>query len=281
MRIEDLQPLDKVFICTHVFDNPDWLLNVDHRDAGELDFMCNHDHGTEDMTWLCAAHLPVLFPQLRTLGEVPIGQTAAFDGVAWALSTLPYDDGDSPGPMPAPPDRDLGEWVYTCACCGEQKRGLPELAFNGPVQARDAEGDPDYDILEHTADLCRIRIEGEEFFWIRGLLPVAIPEARDTYCFGAWSSISATNFARYRETFDQDQRDLGQMFGYFANVMPEVPGTLSLQLSIVPAAPGQRPLLLLREPDEPHPLFDAQQQGITVETLMDWIGPSLACSGSG
>lgn len=280
MRLSDLQPLDKVFISKHVFEAPETLLYVDHRDAGDLDFMCAKVESIDDMTYMCAAFLTVMFPQLRSLDAVPVGQTATFDGEGWRLEDLPYDQDDSPGEFPATPGRTLGDWRYTCACCGERKSGLPELSYPGPVQIDDARGDPDYDVLHHGQDLCRIRIKGQEFFWIRALLPLAITDARETWSYGVWTTISADNFRRYDETFKGEQRDLGTMFGFLSNVLPGVPNSLSLQLNIVPGLPGMRPWVLLREPEEPHPLYDAQQKGITVDTLIEWIGPHLSCDGN-
>lgn len=280
MKISDLGPLDKVFISKHVFESPETLIYVDHRDAGDLDFICSQVDSIDDMVFLCAAFLLVQFPQLRKLGDVPLGHTATFDGESWQIKELPYDDGDSPGEFPPPAERTLGDWLYTCACCGERKSGLPELSFAGPVQVDDAEGNPDYEILQHGEDLCCIRIEGKEYFWIRALLPLRINDAGDTWCYGVWTTISGDNFKRYDETFKEDQRDLGTMFGYLSNVLPGVPNSLSLILNIVPSAPGKRPWLLLKRPEESHPLFDAQQNGITLDTLMEWIGPHLSCDGN-
>ena len=281
MNLSNLQPLDRVLVCRHALENPEWMINVDHRDAGDLDLMCNLDHSIDDMAPVHVAHLGVIFPQVRLLGDVPLGQTAIYSGGEWQLEDLPYDDGDDPGELPPPPDaaQRLDGWSFTCPCCSEAKTGLPELAFSGPVQVLDAEGDPNYEILQHTSDLCRIRIEGTEYFFIRGLLPIPIPEARDTYCFGAWSTISPQNFRRYESTFDEDQRDLGTMFGYLSNPVPGVPGTLGLQQMIVPGPPGKRPWLILHEPDEPHPLHEAQRKGVTIDQLLEWVGDHLQCDG--
>jgi hypothetical protein len=282
MKLSDLQPLDKVLVCACGLENPDWVINVDHRDAGYLNFVCNHDHTIDDMQAVHAAHLMVIFPQLRSLDEVPIGQTAIFDGTGWRLEDLPYEDGDNPGEIPPAPDKSLTleGWTYTCTCCGQTRTGLPELSFDRPIQAHHAEGDPRYEIVGRNSDFCRIRIEGEEHFWIRGLLPVAIPEAGDTYCLGVWSTLSEPNFRRYVETFDDDQRDLGGMFGYLSNWIPGMPDSVNLELAIVPGEPGQRPWFLLRTPQDPHPLFDLQREGLTADQLFEWIGPHLACVGS-
>lgn len=282
MKLADLQPLDKVVVCRHAIDEPGWMVNVDHRDAGDLDLLCNHRHTIDDITWMHAAHLGIAFPQIRTLEEVPLGQTAAYQDGAWVLRPLPYEEGDSPGDLPPPPDPGLtlAGWTHTCACCGETRQGLGELAFRAPVQVQDAQGDPAYEILEHGSDLCRIRIEGETHYFIRGLLPIPIPEARDTYAFGVWSTVSEENFRRYSDTFDGEQRDLGSMFGYLSNAVPGVPNSIGMMQSIVPGRPGRRPWLILWEPEAPHPLHTAQQEGATVARLLDWVGPHLQCGGA-
>lgn len=280
MQISDLGPLDKVFISKHVFEHPETLIYVHHAHAGELDLVCDAVESIDDMVFLCAAFLLVQFPHLRTLGDIPLGQTAVFDGDEWHLEDIEYEEDDGPGDFPPPPERRLGDWRFTCACCGERKSGLPELSFRGPVQIGDAKGDPNYEVLQHGEDLCRIRIEGEEYFWIRALLPLRINDTGDTWSYGVWTTISGENFKRYDETFKEEQRDLGTMFGYLSNSLPGVPDSLSMILHIVPGAPGKRPWLLIQRPDDPHPLFDAQQDGITVDTLMEWIGPHLSCDGN-
>jgi hypothetical protein len=231
---------------------------------------------------LFAAFLETEFPQVRDLGDVSPGRGAALQEGAWTLFDLDYEEGDGPGEMPAPPPKDkrLEGWSHTCACCGETKTGLPELAFREPIAALGARGMPDAEIVAQDADLCRIRHKDEEHFFVRGLLPIALPDASDTYCFGVWSSISKENFKRYCATFEQDQRDLGVMFGYLNTRLPGLPDTADLPLNIVAGLPGQRPYFLLFKPDDPHPLYEAQQTGISIERLLEWIGPELSCDGS-
>lgn len=280
MKISDLQPLDKVMVCRNALETPEALTCVFHAEAGEMDFLTDDGYSTAATARMCAAFLEVKFPQLRTLGDVPSGKVAILYDDGWQLEDIEYEEGGGPGEMPPvpPDDKRLEAWSYTCACCGEAKTGLPELSFLEPLSAfNPVDG---AEVISLDEDLCAMQIEGQEYFFIRGLLPVAIPEVRDTYCFGVWSTISSENFRRYAATFQEEQRDLGTMFDFLNTALPGEAGTVGLQLNIVPGAPGKRPYLLLREPDAPHPVFEAQQTGISVQQLLEWVGPHLDCGGA-
>lgn len=280
MMISDLQPLDKVMVCRNALEAPEALTCVFHAEAGEMDFLTDDGYSTAATARMCAAFLQVKFPQLRTLGDVAPGKVAILYEDGWQIEDIDYQDGSGPGDMPVPPapDTRLDAWSYTCACCGEAKTGLPELSFLKPLSALSPSEEAE--VLAIDEDMCAMRIEGQEYFFIRGLLPVAIPEVRETYCFGVWSTISSENFRRYSATFQEEQRDLGTMFGFLNSAVPGEADAAGLQVNIVPGVPGTRPYLLLREPEQPHPLYEAQQTGISIERLLDWIGPHLDCRGS-
>ncbi|MEM7057236.1 MAG: DUF2199 domain-containing protein [Pseudomonadota bacterium] len=276
MQISDLQPLDKVIISQHVFGSSDSLIYVCHAHAGRLDFICNSVEDMDDFVVLCSAFLLVEFPQLRSLGDVPLGKIATFDVDKWRLDSIDYKERQNPGAFPLPTERTLADIRYTCVATGEEKIGLPEITYPGPAQLDDAQGNPNSQVLQSGQDLCSIRIDGKDHFWIRALLPLRIKDKCETWSFGVWASVSGEHFKRYEETLHQDQRDLGTMSGYLSNAVPGVPNSLDLDVSIVPNDPGMRPWLLLREPQVPHPLFDAQQEGISVDTLLEWVTPHLS-----
>lgn len=285
MRISDLQPLQKVHICTHVLDRPETLMFVVHGDQGTFDVLCDAVHDEEAaMTTMNAAELLVTFPDLRTLPSLPLGTFAVQDGEDWTVRDYIYDDGDGPGDRHAPSptgSRSLADGAYTCGCCGAEKRGIPELAHTTPEEYLTAVDDPGRDVLRMTEDLCEISAGETELFFVRGILPIAITDVGDTYCFGVWSTISAADYRRYLPTIDQDQRDLGPMAGMLANNLPGLPATLGLSLMIVPGEKGMRPWLILEQPGDPHVLYDLQSDGMTLDQLAEMIGPSLHCGSTG
>jgi len=62
-------------------------------------------------------------------------------------------------------------------------------------------------------------------------------------------------------------------FGWLSNSLPGYPETLNLPCDVVTAEFDLRPNIVLRDGD--HPLIDEQREGITVDRLLDLIGPRL------
>lgn len=176
---------------------------------------------------------------------------------------------------------DLSAWEWTCACCGARKRGIPDLAFDGPVAWRRADRDPDIRVLEKSDDFCEIVIHGDRFTFIRCVLPVPLAFAPgEFFGFGVWSTLGRENALRYRETFhDDDQGSLGAMFGYLGNVLPGYPDTENLRLTVQPRDGGQRPLVRVQDHHSDHPLWRDQRDGIGEDRLADLLSRIMPCDG--
>lgn len=176
---------------------------------------------------------------------------------------------------------DLRDWEWTCACCGERKRGVPDLAFDAPLvwQARDR--DPAIRAIGKDDDFCVVEIGGERHVWIRCVLPVPLTFAPgEFFGYGVWSTLSAANAERYRASFsDADQAKLGEMFGYLGNSLPGYPETENMHLTVAPRDGGQRPLVRVRDRHAGHPLWRDQRDGMDAERLGALLSGIMPCGG--
>ena len=126
-----------------------------------------------------------------------------------------------------------------------------------------------------TSDLCTWTDDaGDRSYFIRGVLHIPVPKLEDTLRYGVWSSLSEQSFERVLELWDDPARTQEPAyFGWLSNSLPGYPETLNLPCDVVTAELDLRPNIVLRDGD--HPLIDEQREGITVDRLLDLIGPRL------
>jgi len=173
------------------------------------------------------------------------------------------------------------EWQWSCACCGRQRQGIPDFAYDAPIHHHWAlAGEPGFRVVSRNSDTCVMEISGERCHFVRGVLALPVQGADRNFGFGAWSTLGAESFRRYSASFsDPRQSRVGPMFGYLANRLPEYPDTLNLRLDVLPQDGGLRPLLRLR-PDQPdHPLMRDQADGLTADRLAGLLSRLLPCDG--
>jgi hypothetical protein len=116
-----------------------------------------------------------------------------------------------------------------------------------------------------SSDLCAI--DSSDFF-VRCLLSIPIIGRAETFSFGVWSSLSRENFHRYIELYDDDsQAQLGPMFGWLSNQLPDYPDTLRVKVNVWPQTSKRRPLLEVEATE--HPLSLDQREGISLERLLE------------
>lgn len=165
----------------------------------------------------------------------------------------------------------LHDHQWTCPCCGLKHGGLFDLECLKPEPWQGSEERrPNSQVLTSanilTEDFCIL--DGEHFF-IRCVLQLPIVGRPDTFFgYGAWATLSSTNFDLYLETFDSgEQGALGPWFGWFSNRLKGYPDTLNLRCHVQPRSGRQRPFIEL-EPAQ-HPLAIEQQNGITFDRLLE------------
>lgn len=160
---------------------------------------------------------------------------------------------------------------YTCATCGEEHEGLPDVGFAWPYYyATIPEAERERRAVL-TSDTCVI--DGEDFF-VRACLPIPIRQADSEFTWGAWVSLSEANFRRYVLHFDVDPPDgEGPYFGWFSNRLPGYPDTLSLETRVHLQAKGRRPRIEL-QPTE-HLLAVHHREGIALSELLEILGDRI------
>ena len=154
--------------------------------------------------------------------------------------------------------------TFRCSCCGRLVTGLPDLAYDAPLHYHQLPETERAERAKLSSDFCTI---GEDRF-VRGVCLLPVAGSEETFGFGVWVSLSAENFARYVETFeDDDQSKLGAMFGWLCNRLPSYPDTLNLQTTVVPQDGGARPQVWINEAHAEHPLYIEQRNGISKKRL--------------
>jgi hypothetical protein len=157
---------------------------------------------------------------------------------------------------------------YVCSQCGFAHEGLPASTCRAPtlwLEATETERAEDFRLSD---DFCAFK---NEHYFVRCVLQIPIVDSdSEVFEFGVWSTLSADNFKRYYDTFDDlDQSKLGPMFGWFSNRLADYPDTQSLACSVVPQDNRQRPLIVLEPTD--HPLAIQQREGVTLDYALRYL----------
>lgn len=148
--------------------------------------------------------------------------------------------------MPTPFGNDEMFGHFTCATCGQSHDGLPtdwgfklpDVIWAIPVQEREA-------AARFTDDLCEY---GERYF-IRGLLPVPLPDLGKEFGWGVWAEVDIAVFQRYLEFYDADGSAEPPYSGKLANSLPGYAPSLNAPIQIRFRDETQRPIFTLAEQD--------------------------------
>lgn len=153
---------------------------------------------------------------------------------------------------------------YQCSCCGAE---VPRSYY---VPAPDVWSSPNKSegsVLEE--ELCVVVARGgREHFFIRGNLEIPIQGEKVGFAYTAWVSLSATNFQRAIDLWEEPSRvDEPPYFGWFSNRLPGYPDTLNLKTLIHTRGVGRRPSIQLEPTD--HPLAREQRDGIPPHRMVE------------
>jgi hypothetical protein len=114
-------------------------------------------------------------------------------------------------------------FAFRCSCCGELHEGSPSIGFDAPLHYAELDADERAAQAQLGDDLCTIDHTDRRDHFVRVCLELPIHGHADPFVWGVWVSLSAENFARYRETWDApDTAD--RYFGWFCNRLPGYPG---------------------------------------------------------
>lgn len=152
---------------------------------------------------------------------------------------------------------------YTCSCCGETHEGISDIAFDAPIYYHAIPLSEREQRCHLSSDLCSI---DDRDFFIRGVVEIPIVGEPEVFAWGAWCSVSKSNFDLYVEMFDApDQSKAGPFFGWFSNRLPGYPDTLNLKVMAHLRDEGARPRFELESTH--HPLSVDQREGISSARL--------------
>lgn len=143
-----------------------------------------------------------------------------------------------------------------------------DLAFGPPV---------DWDALDDAMrqasllddDFCLLDYrDGRVDRFIRGILPLPMPELGSDFHFAVWVSVSEKSWSVYRDGFEGRGYAEPGCFGYLMNEIPDYPGSFLLHVDVLFNDDGWRPTVELHEID--HPLVAAQHDGVTIAQIERW-----------
>jgi len=151
--------------------------------------------------------------------------------------------------------------TFECSCCGRTLSGPPlSWHFDAPLPWGLIPDSERAKRGELGSDQCVI--DGEHFF-IRGLIQIPLTDGDGPFDWGVWVSLSAANFLRATELWDDPHRvNEPACFGWLCNSIPGYPETLHLKTMVHQREVGLRPLVELEAID--HPLSQEQRNGITM-----------------
>ena len=161
---------------------------------------------------------------------------------------------------------------FLCRSCGERHTQIlclgpdaPALVDRLPAEERDAR-------VKLSGELC---VVDDEQCFIRGRIVVPIVDHPESFVWLVWVSLSACNFDRTVELWEQSGRESEPP--YFGWLSSDLPGfslsTLNLKTHVHTQPVGQRPEIELEPTD--HPLAVAQRQGVNLAQVQAWVELAL------
>ena len=160
---------------------------------------------------------------------------------------------------------------FKCGRCDEWHEGVAHLSAEAPLYYYAIPQSERAARCDLTSDVC---IVDDEFYFIRGIIEVAVEGLQDCFGWGVWVSLSEENFRQYMAHFEDASRaELGPYFGWLSAAIRGYPDTENLKTMAHIREPGCRPLIEL-EPTE-HPLAIEQRRGIDQRRLAEIYQTSL------
>lgn len=165
--------------------------------------------------------------------------------------------------------------TWTCSRCGDVHTGLPDVAFDAPLPWEQL-SDDEKAAGNLRSDTCEIRTEeGDVYYYVRGTLEIPIRDFDQMLGYGVWGSLSAGNFARFVELYDDPARvEEPPYSSWFGNRIPGFPDTLNLQAWIEIRSVDLRPAIAIHA-DQDHPLVAAQLDGIELAQAIALVEPAM------
>jgi hypothetical protein len=160
---------------------------------------------------------------------------------------------------------------WTCSRCGRVHEGQPrDWAFDAPDYWYGLPPGERWSRGQLSEDLCVIRDDDGEHYFIRGVLPIPVVGSEDEFRYGVWTTLSEESFRRVIELWDDPKRtEEAPYFGWLSNSISGYPETLNLKTNVRTVALDLRPTIEL-QPTE-HPLAVEQREGMSTERLQEIV----------
>lgn len=160
---------------------------------------------------------------------------------------------------------------FKCPCCGKSYGGVFDITFDHPDawphENRAESGKNAIAVGDDRlgSDLCRL---GDDYF-ARATLRLPIIGTEEVFAYGIWGSLTLESYKNYISDYNGDKVEgFEGCFTWLCNMLPGWSMKEALPCDLVLGSLGQRPSLWVHD-DSGHPLFQAQQEGISFDRLLD------------
>jgi len=157
-----------------------------------------------------------------------------------------------------------------CRICGQEHEFLdptfrrPEayVRLDSRTRNEDARADD---------NLCLIELPGEPpRYFVRGVLPVSVPERPEGLMWGLWAEVSEAAFRRVLELWSApDQSSEPPFDAELANVIPSYVDTLGLPMRVYLTGPTTRPRFEF-DATAHHPFVEECRLGVNAHRASEW-----------
>jgi hypothetical protein len=136
--------------------------------------------------------------------------------------------------------------TFHCTSCGKEHETLPEPGYQRPdavwqlnvlERARRVAGGNDFCSLHGEAQAQPVR------FFLRGTIPLPVPEIEDSWSVGVWVEVSEADFQRYRVLYDSDASREPQFLGRIANAAKGFEDAFGADVLVQLGTENERPTL--------------------------------------
>jgi hypothetical protein len=148
---------------------------------------------------------------------------------------------------------------FVCSVCGEYheermldiRMGLPDTIHALAEEERAARTwlADDFAVLD------------DDWFYVRGLLELPVPELESRFAYGAWLEVTRRDFTKLQKRW-HDPKQFEPLTCFLANELKPYEGTLGLEATLRPVSETKLPSVELA--DAPHELVREQRDGISV-----------------
>ena len=157
---------------------------------------------------------------------------------------------------------------FRCSECGQFHEGPP---FDYSAPAPDLwllTPDEEREDVVLSGDLCWVRVEGQDHYFLRGLISIPELDSARTFNWGVWAALMPEDFGRVIELWDDEARANEPPFpGWLATVPAIYPDAAGLELSVQLRGGNMRPTFELT--DTEHPMAVEQRNGMTVARVKE------------